>query len=189
MKCVIKGAKSLPEMPVDCGKTKYSVEPHIADGEYAEENEWPWMAFLHVHNAEWDLSYVCGCTVIGRRTILTAAHCVDKNYGLLPQKIVAGCNLRTDEQNCTVRTAETLEVVQHEHYEFPWNDIALVTTTEPFDFDDVHRRIQPICVPTYEPAFDYVNMTVTGWGSNKNGTIQEKLKEATVRLFITLTDV
>jgi secreted trypsin-like serine protease len=48
----------------------------IINGEEAKPNSWPWMIFLRAKIS--NVVYLCGGSIIGQNSILTAAHCVDK---------------------------------------------------------------------------------------------------------------
>ena len=55
------------------------VVPKIVGGQEAEVNSIPWQVLI-----VWKMMYaICGGTIIGPSTILTAAHCLDQNGTLL----------------------------------------------------------------------------------------------------------
>lgn len=152
---------------------------YIVGGTEAEMNAWPWMAYLRIYSQSRRSYFVCGATIIGLQTILTAAHCVDKRQRLVPYEITAGCTDRTNWRFCQKRTHETLKAIQHEQYSFPNYDIAIVTTTSPFRLNK--NRLQPICLPSYQPFYkEDVNMFITGWGSDERGLLPQHLKQASV---------
>lgn len=57
-----------------CGVANQVAESRIVSGQEAQPNEYPWLAYLNTYfwNGE---AATCTGTVIGRKWILTAAHC------------------------------------------------------------------------------------------------------------------
>ena len=66
--------------PCHCGTIlNNQFVPAIVGGQEAEVNSIPWQVLI-----VWKMMYaICGGTIIGPSTILTAAHCLDQNGTLL----------------------------------------------------------------------------------------------------------
>lgn len=67
---------SIPHIPLSvwserkecfCGQKRNYVETNIIGGEFAEKNEFPWVALLNLTSSSSGLSYRCGATLINER--------------------------------------------------------------------------------------------------------------------------
>lgn len=61
--------------PPECGKSRIVDGIRIVGGEPASEGAWPWMA-LYGTGTSSNPKFTCGGTIITKRHVLTAAHCV-----------------------------------------------------------------------------------------------------------------
>ena len=64
----------------NCGIGQENRDNRIVGGRAASSNEFPWIAFVQTQRK--DGRHFCGGSVISRRNIITAAHCVENQHGL-----------------------------------------------------------------------------------------------------------
>jgi len=149
-----------------CGIRKSS---QIIGGGDAPINEYMWMASL----STWPgLSQYCGGSVINKRFILTAAHCVSQNGGLPARKlrrpssfrvVLGEHDLRKANETTLTKTFRVKKIIVHKTSKGkPSNvDLALIEVTEPIDL----TTYTPLCLPTAS-NFNVrgKDVTLTGWG-------------------------
>ena len=76
-----------------CGLRKAAVA-NIAGGEGARPGDWPWMARLLYPNRS---RVMCGGTLVTRRHVVTAAHCVAE---VEPDKVILGDTIISTDYDC-----------------------------------------------------------------------------------------
>merc|ERR1719315_246852 len=156
----------------ECGKRFFedaysyptSSKGYIVGGQAAKRGSLPWQVSIQ----SW--GHFCGGTVIGKRWILTAAHCFSKS-GASNNKIVAGEHKlrKTEGSEQTVRIGR---VYVHPKYNrrTMLNDIALLKLSQDLRLDSY---TQPACLPKKaNEARDYASggqVTVSGWGRLSSG--------------------
>jgi len=157
----------------------------IVGGEIAGLKEFPWMALLEYDKPN-GRGFHCGGSLINKRYVLTAAHCIKR----VPRawKVISvrlgEYNLDTDNDCDDVRPGfedcadppvniPIEEVIVHEQYipKTPGqaHDIALLRLSREVPFTEY---IGPICLPTSPTRgnirYDSGDMTVAGWGRTEN---------------------
>lgn len=167
-----------------CGM-RPSVSP-IVGGYDAEPNSWPWQVALFQRGKRDPTKhyFICGGSILNRRFILTAAHCVVRDDGPLKPEMLSVKVGAHDVTDSTSRRIPVSAVIAHENYK-QWkvyNDIALLRLDEDLDFTD--PAIRPVCVQTQDMAArDYANenSTIIGWGTTKYlGDLAKNLQEAEI---------
>ncbi|KAB0802090.1 hypothetical protein PPYR_04276 [Photinus pyralis] len=136
----------------------------VVGGNVTKENEFPWLAGM-AKNGE----FHCGGTLITRKHVLTAAHCVDGiNYRTI--SIAFGDHDRKDKERFSkIQVRKIKKVVPHKLFDRSTynNDIAILELDHPLHFDS---KIQPACLPhsgSDDPAGKLG--TVIGWGRTMEG--------------------
>ncbi|KAK3909566.1 Serine protease easter [Frankliniella fusca] len=171
----------------------------IIGGREAQVNELPWMARLGYRRDEYStrLDYSCGGSLISNRYVLTAAHCINEQTGLVPVSVRLGekdartpidCEKHSGEEVCALPPVDVdvERVIKHKDYgqnRFQ-NDIALLRLAETVSFTD---SVKPVCLPVEgdERRRDLTGkkVQVAGWGrvANRNGaTTSETLMKVAV---------
>merc|ERR1712136_522094 len=130
-------------------------------GSNAQRGSLPWQVSLQ----SW--GHFCGGTIIGKRWILTAAHCFTR--GSNGVKVVAG------EHNLRYTEGSEQKIYVERHFTHPSygsrsqkNDITLLKLSTDLRFDSY---TQPACLPKLaDENHDYApgtNVIVSGWGSTR----------------------
>merc|ERR1712243_195612 len=138
----VRGTKAVP----NCGQSKST---KIVGGNEVTPHEYPWQVGLFI-----DDMYFCGGSIISEDWILTAAHCMD-GAGFV--EVVMGAHSIHDDNE-----VGRVSVTSTDSFTLS-NDLALIRMPSPIEFTDI---IQPVCLPTYTDADDFVGVgvTLTGWG-------------------------
>ncbi|XP_052890119.1 venom serine protease Bi-VSP-like isoform X1 [Anopheles moucheti] len=150
-----------------CG---YSIVQHnrVVGGVPAELHGWPWMALVGYKNALGEVSFKCGGSLITKRHVLSAAHCIRRDLS----------SVRLGEHD-TSTDAETkhvdVPVVRYEtHPSYDkkdgHTDLAVLYMEYEVQFNDA---IKPICLPLSDTirSKNFIGYTpfVAGWGRTQEG--------------------
>lgn len=179
-------------LPRDCG---LRVDDRLAFGNVTKVFSYPWMAVLR-YDYNGAIVDGCGGSLINKRYILTAAHCLKTRSTMPIHSVVLGehtkgqdkdCNVYLDPQGEVDETdcAESIEVFRiesfevHQDYNRPKysNDIGLIRLDRDVTMKD---HIKPICLPVTAALQRQVfeKYVVTGWGTTENQTGSNILLEA-----------
>lgn len=162
-----------PKYQSQCGRRNiYGVGVRIQNNVYdasTQFGEWPHMCALLAERDGKNL-FVCGASLIGQDTVLTAAHCI-KDYEPYELKVRCGewdTQQRVEPKRHQDRTVESL--LKHPAFNPGrlYNDVAVLKTKEPFILD---QHVDIICLPDLDADYNYDprNCFATGWGKDKFG--------------------
>jgi len=190
----------------DCGFTPVFHKPtRIVNGEESILNGWPWIAALgyqvlhhpmfiltneHLlqlrRNPEGKITYLCGGSLITRRHVLSAAHCIVRAD--LASVRLGEHNLVSEEDGAEPEDFFVEERIIHAEYHPTTfdNDIGLIK----LDRDVVFREtISPVCLPLHlddggrDRPPPGAGATVAGWGNTAfRGSSSDILMEITLRV-------
>ncbi|CAH1798437.1 unnamed protein product, partial [Owenia fusiformis] len=140
-------------------------------------NKYRWMVYLNISNKP-----ICGGTILSRRHILTAAHCVVNAREIMAQ--TGKHNVTVDEPRQQNRNDCAVHI--HEDYNASTynNDIAILVVDPPLEFNNV---TQPIHLAESHFKDNTMNILcrVIGWGKFSD----EHLTEVEIRFFAKNSDV
>ncbi|XP_018328074.1 serine proteinase stubble isoform X6 [Agrilus planipennis] len=175
-----------------CGIVAQQPRPLITYGKETSEGQWPWHTALYRSKGT-DLQYICGGTLISRRHVLTAAHCVTKlqtNKAINPELLqvyLGKYSLR--KLNPGVQSMIVERVLVHPEYNATvfHNDIAILKLTQKATVTDY---VRPVCLWDEEISLNSVVErlgTVVGWGYDDTGALTENLMQAQMPVVTTET--
>lgn len=177
-----KGPTTAKLNPPECGKTKVLDANRVIGGSNAPEGAWPWMA-LYGKGTSANPRFTCGGSIITKRHVLTAAHCLlegTSKFVYFTGTFVTVLSLiffissfvrlglhdikKNDPNVVDIRVANS---TSHEDYDDgdKHSDIAILLLIEEIVFS---MMIAPICLPLDEPlrSEKYLNTNpyIAGWG-------------------------
>jgi len=151
----------------------------IVGGDEAEEHTFPWIISLGQMG-----THSCGGSIVDRKTIVTAAHCIHGNLEGAGLTIVAGEHT-LDEHSGTEQTIFVERVIEHPDYDPDTmdSDIAILKLKQKINYSD---KVRPVCVTDKTPEKNTV-CTAAGWGTlTSGGQVANDLQE--VDLPVVLND-
>ncbi|XP_015591055.1 melanization protease 1 isoform X2 [Cephus cinctus] len=152
--------------------------------------DFPWMALIAYNTGAKNPEFRCGGSIINKRYVLTAAHCVTLlPAGLTLIGVRLGEHDLSTERDCD-KDENGLEVVcaeryqdfriesVHHHPDYSrtklHNDIALIRLSGDADFRP--ESVRPICLPIGTASrITHKKVTVTGWGATEYGPRSQDL--------------
>ncbi|XP_046385994.1 uncharacterized protein LOC124155875 isoform X2 [Ischnura elegans] len=170
---------------VACGRIDVQPTPLITYGQRTSRGQWPWHAAIYQSKGT-DLSYICGGSLIGKRTVLTAAHCVSRRYidrPVDPETLVVYLgkyHLKLWSEG-GVQDKQVADIHVHPEYNSTdfRADIAVLILSSPVEFS---VYVKPVCLwDKSKPELNEVEGkegVVVGWGYDETGTVTEDLMMA-----------
>ncbi|XP_066599529.1 chymotrypsin-2-like [Prorops nasuta] len=139
----------------------------IVGGEFAPEGKYPYQVSLRYKDR-----HVCGGSIIDKRYILTAAHCLlFKREEYI--SIVAGITCLDEDGD--EYDVESYLIHPDYHSDGQVHDIGIIKLDKDMNFTDKVKPIEPL---SEEPTEEIYNVTLTGWGYvSAIGPVSNHLKE------------
>ncbi|KAL0266286.1 UNVERIFIED_CONTAM: hypothetical protein PYX00_008876 [Menopon gallinae] len=134
---------------IPCGMPVVQPKPLITNGQTTSRGQWPWHAALYKNTGP-NLNYSCGGTLVTDQHVVTAAHCVTREYttaALDPKMLLVYLgkyHLYIWSEN-EIATKEVARVNVHPNYNTTdfRSDIAVLTLSTKVEFTDF---IRPVCM-------------------------------------------
>ncbi|CEF67615.1 Peptidase S1 domain and Peptidase S1A, chymotrypsin-type family and Trypsin-like cysteine/serine peptidase domain-containing protein [Strongyloides ratti] len=150
-----------------------SQSSRIVGGSKALNNSWPWIGQIVNENG----THVCGSTLVGKRFLLTAAHCFgdvkSKNDIYENYSVLLGSNERNKGEKYEIETISIHPYYKRNFIAYEY-DIAIIKLTEPVN---INKKITPIKI-SKNPVNRYRVCVVAGWGmTSEDGDQATFLKE------------
>lgn len=170
-----------PDPQEQCGLKGAS---RVVGGNVTAEYEWPWQVALRKIS---DNDIFCGGSLVSRRWVITAAHCLQYIHNT-EMYVTLGDNNRQISSDNPFKVSVGVEaVVSHPKYDSMTvdNDIAMLRLSKAVEYN---QAVAPICLPCdmTEKTFQGSTGTVTGWGSTAAlGDVSSVLQEVTLPILTT----
>ncbi|KFB45594.1 hypothetical protein ZHAS_00013583 [Anopheles sinensis] len=168
-----------------CGDRQIPINFLMYNTREAKDHHWPWhAAIFHLHQGKF--GYNCGGSLIDTHTILTAAHCIYTDDGLISTNRIQ-VHLGRMELNDTTNRVQVHNVTKLiPHPKFVkgsvHDDIALIKLANNIDMT---HFVKPICLWDKGSEMEWItksNGIVAGFGKTERSSVSNHLRETTINV-------
>ncbi|XP_069057747.1 atrial natriuretic peptide-converting enzyme isoform X2 [Pleurodeles waltl] len=161
----------------DCGRRPAArMNKRILGGRTSRPGLWPWQCSLQSEPS----GHICGCVLIGKKWVLTVAHCFEGRENAAVWKVIFGIN-NLDHPSDFMQTRLVKRVILHPRYNRAVvdYDISIVELKENINETSY---VRPVCLPGNEQLVEPDTYCyITGWG-HMGSKMPFKLQEGEVRI-------
>ncbi|XP_069487814.1 atrial natriuretic peptide-converting enzyme isoform X3 [Ambystoma mexicanum] len=161
----------------DCGRRPAArMNKRILGGRTSRPGLWPWQCSLQSEPS----GHICGCVLIGKKWLLTVAHCFEGRENAAVWKVIFGIN-NLDHPSDFMQTRLVKRIILHPRYNRAVvdYDISIVELNE--DINET-SYVRPVCLPGKEQLVQPDTYCyITGWG-HMGSKMPFKLQEGEVRI-------
>lgn len=173
----------------NCGTKGPKATARIVGGVNTEPLEFPWQGSLRYYSPTAGWYHTCGCSLLNKRWVLTAAHCVNRSNIVDPTKyrFVGG------EHDRSINEGTEVDVAVSQIFVSPlWNaqkidgDAALLKLERDLDLTGKESQLGTVCIPDAEDIDKLAGTTctATGWGNTAwQGTSPNILQKVEVQVW------
>ncbi|XP_066576828.1 atrial natriuretic peptide-converting enzyme isoform X2 [Amia ocellicauda] len=175
--CHSRRKVSLQCVKEDCGRRPAArMSKRILGGRTSRPGRWPWQCSLQSDPS----GHICGCVLIGRKWVLTVAHCFEGREDADVWKVVFGIN-NLDHSSPFMQTRRVTRIIVHPRYNRAVVDYD-ISIVELDSEVNVTSYVRPVCLPhRVQPPQPDTYCYITGWGHMGN-RMPFKLQEGEVRI-------
>lgn len=160
-----------------CGESLIGTRINL--GSDADPGQFPWLvAYFYLENINSESEFVCGGSLISRKLIITAAHCIESKGNSSSTKLPKNSLFFIGINDLNLKKKSNPMIATEFHVNLNWDptdvrydsDIAIVVLSKTVLFNEI---VKPICIwsrtNNYEDMIDKIG-TVAGWGLTESGT-------------------
>ncbi|XP_051784315.1 atrial natriuretic peptide-converting enzyme isoform X2 [Erpetoichthys calabaricus] len=181
---LVKGqpCHSRSKVSIVCEKEECGFRPaarmtkRILGGRTSRPGRWPWQCSMQSDPS----GHICGCVLIGKKWVLTVAHCFEGREKASVWRVVFGIN-NLDHPSDFMQTRQVNRIILHPRYNRAVVDYDISIVELDTEINET-SYVRPVCLPSRDQsAQPDTYCYITGWGHMGN-RMPFKLQEGEVRI-------
>ena len=171
----------------DCGRANLDLGSNLfaINNDDSVDATAPWIAAIGAFRNTSDTDglekkfiVTCSGTILTRKLVITAAHCLDNGVLILPEFVRVGVT-RIDQTRAQDRRIKEVRNHPERNNQDWYYDVAVLVLETELNFNG---RVSPLCLPErpYTHPGEGVTILVQGWGEDINGRSGREVSQASV---------